>query len=170
MDNSFFGYIQQLELLAFFSGYPLLYALVNVLAGRSKFNKSIPVTSLLPLVYALAGTFYMGLQLRNLYPDYSWIHIQSSIQQPLWTIWAILSLLFWLPIFRNKPVLSLLHSLPFFFLLCRDLYFHSVDVQRDKNVVRNDMKIYTDSLLLLLGILAILSLIYFFRKRLKNRS
>lgn len=156
--------------MAFYSGYPLLYALVNVLAGRSNFNRSIPIISLLPLAYALAGSFYTGLQLRNLYPDYSLLHIRSSIQQPFWAIWAILSLLFWLPFFRKKAVLSLLHSLPFFFLLCRDLFFHSVDSQPDNNVVQNDMKIYTDSLLLQLGMFALVILFYFFRKKLRNRG
>lgn len=167
MDSSFFTYIQQLELLAFFSGYPLLYALVNVLAGSQKTGNIIKIASLLPLGYAITGILYLGLQFRQLYPDYSLTHIRSSIQQPYWTVWAILSLLFLLPVFRKRPIFSLLHSLPIFFLLCRDLLFHKIEAQ-DNNVVQNDMKIYTDSLLLQFGAFLLVTLLYFFSKRLRK--
>ena len=162
---SFFDYIQKLELIAFLSGYPLLYAAVNVFAGKQNPKDLIQIVMLLPLSYALVGILYLGFQLRQLYPDYSITHISSHVQQPFWTVWALLSLLFVLPFFRKKPFLSLVHSLPFFFLLCRDLYFHTIDGQRENNVVQNDMKIYTDSLLLQLGALASIILVYFFAKR-----
>ena len=169
METSFFAYIQQLELMAFFSGYPLFYALVNVIAGRLKSSTATLVILLLPLTYALAGTLYVGLQLKNFYPNYSFGHIRSSIEQPFWTVWAVLSLLFWIPVFRKKPVFCLLHSLPFFFLLCKDLYYHSIDAHYDNNLIRNDMKIYTDSLLLQLGAFTLLALLFLIGKRIKRR-
>ena len=73
MNTSFFEYLQKLELMVFFSGYPLLYTIIFFIAGskplRNNFKERI--VSLLPLSYALVGTLYLGLQLKNLYPDYS---------------------------------------------------------------------------------------------------
>jgi hypothetical protein len=58
MDSSFFEYIQQLEKMAFFSGYPLVYAVVFFIAGeknlRTGYKKRI--VSVLPYAYALVGT------------------------------------------------------------------------------------------------------------------
>ncbi len=50
MDNSFFSYLQRIELLAFFSGYPLIYTLIVFTAGnqRSKNNFISSLISLLP--------------------------------------------------------------------------------------------------------------------------
>ena len=115
---------------------------------------------LLPFSYALLGTLYLGLQLKNLYPDYSLENMKLTMQDPYLKIWGLLVMLFWIPALRKKPVLSLLHSLVFFFFLIRDLFlnfFHSTD----KNVLRNDMKIYTDSLLLNACAFSAIILIYF---------
>lgn len=176
MDNSFFTYLQQLELIAFFSGYPLLYAFTIFLTGNSKSNPGIKkrIASLLPFAYALTGTLYLGLQLKNLYPNYSIENIKLLMLQPFLIIWGLLSLLFWIPALSKKPILSLLHSLVFFFFLTRDLFLHTFQSNADKNVIRNDMKIYTDSLLLNLGtftlILILSFFIYQYRKRTKSKS
>ena len=148
-------------MIAFFSGYPLLYAATFIIARQSpeKNNFADRVFSLLPSAYALAGTLYLGLQLRNLYPDYSIENIRLSIQQPYLVSWGLLSLLFWIPLLHNKPVLSLIHSLIFFSFLAKDLLLHTFEFTADKNVVRNDMKVYTVSLLLNLGSLVMVTLI-----------
>jgi hypothetical protein len=157
MDDSFFTYVEQLELMAFFSGYPLLYALVAALfakyRGASGFQGS--VVTLLPISYAVIGTLFLGLQLKNLYPDYSLAHIQQSFQLPLLKIWALLAMLFWLPVFRKKTIWSLLHSMVFFFLLIRD-FIRGGNAGRE--TVKNDMRIYTDSLLLHAGVFAVVAI------------
>ena len=174
MDNSFFAYLQQLELMAFFSAYPLVYAIVSVLTGNSKKEIFVRLPSLLPYAYALVGTLYLGLQLKNLYPDYSSENIRLTLQQPLLTIWALLSLLLWIPILARKPVISLLHSFVFFFFLLRDLFSQFFASSTDKNIVRNEMKVYTDSLLLNLGTFAFIVLLYFlfilYRKRINSKA
>ena len=161
MDNDFFAYLERLELLAFFSGYPLLYAVILFIGGNKqlKNNFKIRIVSLLPFAYALVGTLYLGLQLKNLYPDYSIENIKLTMQQPWLIIWGLLSIFFWIPALGKKPVLSLIHSLVYFFFLVRDLFLHSVQSSVGKNVVRNDMKIYTDSLLLNLGALILVTFI-----------
>jgi hypothetical protein len=171
MDNSFFAYLQQLELMAFFSGYPLFYAVIVSIAGnrqsRTDFKKRM--VSLLPYAYALAGTLYLGFQLKNLYPDYSIENIKSNLYQPWLLIWGLLSLLFWIPAFAKKPVFSLLHSLVFFFFLLRDLFSQVFSRTTDKNLLKNDMNLYTDSLLFNLGAYTSIVVFYFLFFRYKKR-
>jgi hypothetical protein len=171
MDTNFFGYLQQLELMAFFSGYPLVYALSFFIAGdqpvKSVFKNRI--VSLLPFAYALVGALFLGLQLKNLYPDYSFENIKLSMHRPGLLIWALLSILFWIPVIAKKPVLSLLHSLVFFFFLLKDLLLHLFQ-SAGRSVVRNDMKIYTDSLLLNFASLSIIVLFSFIVTRHKKAA
>jgi succinate-acetate transporter protein len=163
MGNDFFRYLQRLELIAFFSGYPLLYAVTLFFAGNlpSKNNFKKRIVGSLTFAYALVGTLYLGLQLKNLYPDYSIENIRHTILQPYLTIWGLLSIFFWIPSLSKKPVLSLLHSLVFFFFLLKDLFAQLSASSADKSIIRNDMKLYTDSLLLNLGVFAFIVLISF---------
>ena len=170
MGDDFLSYLERLEMMAFFSAYPLIYAIVYAVAGNSKRQMLKKFPSFLPYAYALVGTLYLGLQLKNLYPDYSFENIRLSVQQPFLKIWAFLSLFFWIPAFGKKKVLSLFHSLVFFFFLVRDLFLQSSAPSADKNIVRNDMKIYTDSLLLNLGALILVILISLLIGRLKKQK
>ena len=171
MDDSFFAYLQRLELMAFFSGYPLIYAITVSIAGnrQSKPGFKNKIVPLLPFSYALVGTLYLGLQIKNLYPDYSIENIKTLFQQPWLMIWGLFSLLFWIPVFSKKTVFSLLHSFVFFFFLLRDLIKQIFTRAPDKNMLRNDMKIYTDSLLINLGAFAFIVLLYFLFTRYTNR-
>ena len=170
MDNSFFAYLHRLELMAFFSGYPLLYTVTLFIAGTQQFKSNFKnrVVPLLPFAYALVGTCYLGLQLKNLYPDYSIESITLTIQQPYLVTWGLLSILFWIPTLAKKTVLSLLHSLVFFFLLVIDLS-SQLSSGTDKDTIRNDMKIYTVSLLLNLIAISFMVLLSFLYTRNKKR-
>jgi hypothetical protein len=125
----------------------------------------------LPFAYALVGTLYLGLQLKNLYADYSNENIKLIVHQPYLRIWGLLSILFWIPALGKKPVFSLLHSFVFFFYLVWDLFLQSSGSSADYNIVRNDMKIYTDSLILNLiafALIVLLSILFIrYKKRLK---
>jgi len=149
MGNDLLTYIQRLELIAFFAGYPLIYAIVYTIAG-SKYKVqnsfSCRMVKCLPFAYALSGTLFLGLMLKDLYPDYSLNHISDQFQAPYLIAWGISSLLFWIPLFSKKTFLSLLHSFVFFFLLLKDLFMY-MNTSIDKEVIQNDMKIYTTSLL-----------------------
>ena len=172
MDNSFFAYLQQLELIAFFSGYPLIYLIILSFAGnrQEKNNFMSRLILLLPFAYAFIGTLFLGYQLKNLYPHYSVENIKATFQHPYLTAWALLSLLFWLPAIAKKKVLSLLHSLVFFFFIVKDLFLQLSALSGGNDVVRNDMKIYTLSLLLNLGSLALIGLLFFLFSFLKKRG
>jgi hypothetical protein len=169
MDTNFFEYLQQLEMMAFFSGYPLLYAVVVFIAGEQSSKNELKKRSftLLPFAYALVGTLFLGLQLKNLYPDYSIENIKLMMPRTGLVIWGLLSILFWIPALAKKPVLSLLHSLVIFFFLLKDLFLHFFRTT-ERSTVRNDMKIYTDSLLLNFASLFVIVLLSFFFSRFKN--
>ena len=167
MDNSFFLYLQQLELMAFFSGYPLVYAGTIFFAGNQqvKNNFKSRLVSVLPFAYALVGTLYLGLQLRNLYPDYSVENIKSTIPQP-WLMWlGLLAILFWIPVLGKKAIISLFHSLIFLFFLLKNLFLQLSASVPDYNIIRNDMKIYSISLLInIAALLFIVSISFLFTR------
>jgi hypothetical protein len=173
MDNSFFAYLQQLELMAFFSGYPLIYTVILFIAGNSlsKNNFTSKLVSLLPFVYALAGTLYLGFLLKKLYPNYSVENIKMTFQQPWLIIWGLLSILFWIPALSKKPVLSLIHSLVFFLFLVRDLFLQLTSTAADNNILKNDMKVYIASIILILAAFTFVVLLSFlftyYKKRFK---
>lgn len=168
MDTSFLAYLQQLEMMAFFSGYPLLYAVTLSIAGNQQLKNNFKsnIYKVLPFSYALVGTLFLGLQLKNLYPDYSGDNIQLSMQQPYLLTWGLLSIFFWIPALGKKTILSLIHSLVFFFLLVWDVFLQS---SPDKNRVSNAMKLYTDSIFLNLGAFVFLVFLFFLITRYKKR-
>jgi len=165
--------MQQLELMAFFSGYALIYTVVIFAAGNLPVKKTLAdrTVSLLPFAYALVGTLYLGFKLKNLYPDYSFENIMLSIQQPFLISWGLLSMLFWIPAFAKKKSLSLIHSLVFFFFFMRDLFLPLFSSLHDPKIIENDIKVYTNSLMVnfvaLLFILLI-SLLYIYCKRVQS--
>jgi hypothetical protein len=171
MDNSFFLYLERLELMAFFSGYPVIYAVtlftVENLPKKNNFiNKA---TSLLPFAYALVGILYLGFELKKLYPDYSIENIKQTVQQPYLIIWGFLSILFWIPALAKRAVLSLIHSLVFFFFVVKDLFIQLSAPSADKNILKNDMKMYMVSLFLNLAAFAFLVFLSFLWVKYKRR-
>jgi hypothetical protein len=145
MDNSFAAYLLYLELVIFFSGYPLCYALLEFISGKIK---SLQAELFLSYSYAFSGTLYIGLQFRKWYYASSYHELQLFELQPFLTAWAFLSLLFWLPFFRRKAWMALLHSFVFFFLFLRNLFSQVSGDSPNDDMLRNNMKIYSISLLL----------------------
>jgi hypothetical protein len=173
MSSDLFAYVQQLEMLAFFSGYPLVYFLVRIFFHNTSFKngRRAEMVSILPYSYALIGVLYLGLQLKNLYPDYTIENIQHRIQQPYLNIWGLLSILFWIPAISQKQKLSVLHSFVFFFFIVRDLFFQLAGLSQDRNILKNDMRIYSVSIFLNLvafTLLALLSFLLRFRKKYRD--
>lgn len=169
MDNSFFAYLQQLELMFFFSGFPLIYAMARVI-GRDMAPDHLFTRRLVPAlgpVYALAGTLFLGFELKKLYPHYSFASIAGALEHPYLVGWGILSILFWIPAIGKKVQLTLIHSLVFFFLLVKDLFSA---FGADSDVVSNDMKVYAASVILNFFILVILTGISLIISRLKKPS
>jgi hypothetical protein len=172
MGDDFVAYIERLQLMAFFSGYAFIYLIVHIVAGeKSKdpvafLNRAV---RLLPLAYALTGTLFLGYILKNMFPDYALKNFSDQFQAPYLKIVGLLSVLFWIPTFRKKPVFSLLHSLVFFFFLLKDLYMY-IAFSTGNDAIKNDMKVFTDSILLNTGTLAVMVIIYFVIRRIRSRS
>jgi hypothetical protein len=147
MSDNFFAYIERLQLLAFFAGYPVIYALVIFI--RNRLSK-IPhfrfrdFAALLPLNYALIGTLYTGMIIRNIAPEYEFRNLFAGGQIFL-TVWAMSATLFWIPLLRRKKYISLLHSLVFFALLIIDIFEYTGSANE---ILYNDMKLYSLSILL----------------------
>ncbi len=173
MEISFFVYLQRLEIIVFFSGYPLIYALSRLFAAK-QLSKRIPrgtLTKLLPYGYALIATLFAALQLKNFYQFYTGENSSAGfLHHPFLMTWAFLAILFWIPALAKRPVLSLLHSFVFFLLLLKGLFFQTFWPANDNSLLRNDMKLYTTSLLLHLAAQVIVLLIYIFSNRSKKRN
>lgn len=171
MGDDFSVYIEQLELLTFFSGYPLVYSIAHLIAnsrsGRIK-PFSDKLRSLLPYAYALTGTLFMGLVFRELVLDNVNRSFASSNPVLILKIWGLLSILFWIRFLNRKPVYSLIHSLIFFILILKDILMRQGSGS-GRDYIRNDMKIYTISFIINVISLSVLILIYFIRTK-RNRN
>lgn len=84
-------------------------------------------------------------------------------------LWGILAVLFWIPALSKKPAYSLLHSLPFFFLFAKDL-LTGMQADSGKDVIRNDMKIYTISFVINVIALALLILVNYIRMKIMHNK
>ena len=170
--NELMSLAERLETLAFFSGYPLAFYVIYFFAGKA-LQRSVyknRAIYLFPLTYALLGTLYWGLQLRNWYPDYQINDIVNNTHYIYSKIWALLAILFWIPFFFKRPFLSILHSMFFFFLLLRDIFSQLLFHDQDIYTLRNEMKVYTDSLLLNLFALVVISMVYLPITYIKNKG
>lgn len=158
MNPDFTSYIDHLQLIAFFAGYPIIYSIVLVMNGEHRaFVKKLVV--LLPYAYALTGTLFLGFIAKELFSD-PVNNFTSFFQNSYLKIWGFLAVLFWIPAFSKKPVYSLLHSLMFFLLLLKD-FFQYANSPAGSDMIKNDMRVYTDSLLLNTSTLAVIVIIYF---------
>jgi hypothetical protein len=161
MGSSLMSYIEWVELESFFSGYLLVYAIIYLVASNrpvSNFVK-IKVVPNLPLAYALVGILYWGLQLKNEYPNYHINSLITGIQFPYLKIWGLLSIFFWIPVLHKRAVFSMLHSLVFFFILMKSFYIQLFSHSAGNELARNNMKIYSVSILLNLIALILVTLI-----------
>ncbi len=172
MLDSFLEYAEWVALETFFSGYLFVYAIVYLIGSNRPSNHFVKnkVLPKLPLAYALVGTLYWGMQIKNAYPDYDFSHLLTGAQLSYLRIWGLLSILFWIPILRKKAVLSLLHSLVFFFLLMKSVYLQFSLPADSNDSVRNNMKIYSFSILLNAIALIVVTVIPLLIARFRNQK
>ena len=144
--NSFFNYIDKLELIAFFSAFPLFYFLIisfysKPLILKFKFLKLLPV--LVSMTYATMTVLYLGMKLNQWYLQSLISHIQIDYFTILFflKLWVVLGLLFFFHFFQTKPILALAHSSIYFLILLIDFfqYYHH---QIQAEVFHNEMRLY----------------------------
>ncbi len=170
MDNSFFIYLEQLELIGFFSGYLFIYLLVKFIVTLLLQKRIVTsnLANLLPYSYAVVGLLFAGYQLKNLYPDYTIENLNSITQNTFLKTWAMLSILFFIPALAKKTVLSVLHSLVFFYFIVKDLYEYFFKGS-GYVLLQNDMSIYTKSVLLNAAAFVFVILSYFILRFFKKK-
>lgn len=166
--DSLLAYIQQLELILFFSAYPLIYAAVILVTRNPEkasdakgLNARSRLLWVLPYAYALVGTLYLGFFLKNIFPDYTLNKIRMAVYLPFLVSWGMLSVMFWIPFLAKRKFLTLLHSLVFFFLVVKDTVLQISGSASDMDILKNDMRVFTDSLLLHIAALFFLYLLSF---------
>lgn len=172
MNQSFLEYLDRLELMVFFCGYPVLYAIVQFTGNfntTGKFPINARLVKLLPYSYAFTGILYLGLVLKNMSPDISFDNLAHYFGGISLRLWALLSLLFWIPLFSRKPLFSLLHSLVFFYFLVADI-IKAISSDTAADMVKNDMKIYFTSILINIVSFIVIALIFFICQRLRSKK
>ena len=162
MESSFFSYLRLLEIIAFFSGYPLIYLAVVVVAGKNPEPGSFKwsLRKLLPYAYAFIGTLFVGLQLKYAYSHYSGNGGNYLFLQPYLAAWGLLSVLNWWPVIAGKRIISFLHSLVFLGILVWDI-MGKVGSSDNMPMIHNDMNIYGLSILLNLSALILTVMFYY---------
>lgn len=163
MWKDFTEFVQWVELETFFSGY-LIIVLITYLLSRKWRGKPSIIRYLLrnlPKAYALVGTLYLALQIKNAYPHLGIGTITGDGRYAYLRIWAMLSVLFWIPALNRNIIFSLVHNMIFFILMGISFYngLFSGDVNGDMNM--NNIKIFAASLALNL-----LSILFFLMIRL----
>lgn len=170
--NDFFAYLEKLELIAFFAGFPLIYFLVvsyknQLLSSKYAFPKQIPGN--LKYGYALTVLLYVGMKVYQQVGNPDGFHLSNLYigENRYLIIWAFAGLIFWLPFLKSKPILALLHSLVFFFLFLLFIYLY-IKGEADKAVVTNSTQLYFYSILLNAITILIVSALQFIFSRMKK--
>jgi len=162
MDNDIFSYLARLEIMVFFVGYPIIYAIIYFLASEfCKKSKAIIslLKELLPFGYAVSTSLFLGFIIKKIYIGYELGVPVNKLDHPFLILFGLLALLLWLRPVRKFAVLSLIHSLVFFYFIPRDIFLNFSSEGND--IVKNDMNILTTSLLLNATCLLIVLLIHF---------
>jgi hypothetical protein len=99
MDNDIFSYLARLEIMVFFVGYPIIYALVYFLASEFG-NKPKAIISqvkeLLPFGYAVSATLFLGFIIKKIYVGYELGVSVNKLEHPFLILFGLLALLLWL--------------------------------------------------------------------------
>ncbi len=165
--NNFFIYIDKLELIAFFSAFPLFYFLyisfyTKPLIVKFKWLKLLP--EIISMVYATISFLYIGMKLNQLYVQIAMGPIQFELTSCIFILkcWSIFGLLFYIKFLRTKPILALAHSSIYFIILLIDFfqyYHHQINIE----AFHNEIRLYFISFVAYISISFILISGYFIR-------
>lgn len=158
-----FTYLARLEVMIFFAGFTLVYAVVKFLAhdsfaGPKSFLANL--ARMLPYAYATNAVLFIGWMARKQYFEYAAGHSFFEIYHPYLVVWGILALLFWFPLFNKKPILCFVHSFVFLYFILRDIVFFQLG-KITKDMLGNDMNILSHSMLLSVCSLAVVTLFFY---------
>ena len=150
MDSDIFKYLARLEIMVFFAGYAILYAIVYFLGSEFRKKPKAIISllqELLPYGYAVTSTLFLGFIIKKIYIGYELGVPITKLDHPGLIVFGLSAVLFWLTPIRKFAVLSLIHSLVFFYFIPRDIVLN-YSIKQGNDLVKNDMSILTTSLLL----------------------
>ena len=155
--NDLFIYIEQVELIAFFSGLPVIWILVNLIF-ENKSKDTVEINRILPPVYGILSVLYVGMKLDAYWPNIFAGWLFGNKWHIFLKFWAISAIFFLLPI-RNIFFLrcSFFHSLVFYAILLKDLiqfFYNTLSAE----LIRNEWKLH----FLSIGLTAILASVFYY--------
>jgi hypothetical protein len=169
--NDLFTYFEKLELVAFFSGFPLLYLIARYslqVFNKTAINGLKAIVDKLPKAYALTSLLYVGMKINQSLPLTA-LNFNFLSAFLYYKCWAFLGLIFFHPYFSKKPFYSFFHSLVFIGLVIFDFisyYRQQIGIE----VIHNEMRLYFLSLLLNLCTLTIILLYSFFANKISKNK
>lgn len=166
MGDDLFSMVEKFEILLFFSGYTILFCFVNYLWTRPNIFLD-KLKALIPFGYAFSATLFLGYFLNKIYLNHILGNVNIHWYHPFLIIWGALALLFWVPFFKRKPALSLMHSLVFFYFILKDLVSY-VFGNSDQLVIRNNMNILSTSFLINVATLTLVYILFYLLHKLKK--
>lgn len=167
MGEGFIAYIERIELIGFFSGYPVVLVLLNMLLKR-RFSRqvlSMRIRSALPAVYPLLATLYTAMLIKSLYPSYTVQNLLNTFSITPLRIWAITALIFWLPYLKKRISILVVHSAVFLGLLGYDVWTN-IRNHATLEMLQNDIRIFGISILLSTVMLLLVTVFIFILQRL----
>lgn len=156
--NDLNTYIEKLELVTFFSAFPLVYLLIQFIATEFSLNKKwiINLNANITTVYPIISLLYIGMKLNQVYQSHffaiDWYEYNTYLK-----IWSFTAIIFFIPFFKKKKEWTFIHSIPYVLLIVLDIinyYRNQIGVE----VIHNEMRLYFISTILNLLILAFYTL------------
>lgn len=164
--NDFFIYLEKIELIAFYGGFPLFYFVIYFISTELSFRKAWlkKLPQLLPATYAFSTLLFVGMKIDQWIRNHG-AHFNFHNYLFYFQAWAFLGLLFFANYFRTKTVWVILHSIPFVALIIFDfIAYYQGHLQVE--LLHNEMRLYTlSTILMLVSLLFISALHFIFKKR-----
>lgn len=155
--NDFFIYIERLELIAFFTGVPLLGIIIFLVIGKRE-RGMVLLHNILPITYAILSVLYLGMKMYQHGLDMGDWLLRGSVLHILLKGWAISASLFFIPAFRKRwRGVSNYHGLVFYGIILNDLIQASREAL-SAELIRNEWFLQGLSIL---GTTLLLALVYF---------
>ena len=119
--TDFFIYIERLELIAFFTGVPLLGIVIFLVIGKRE-RGMVLLHTILPITYAILSVLYLGMKMYQHGLDMGDWLLRGSVLHILLKGWAISASFFFIPAFRKRwRGVSHYHGLVFYGIILNDL-------------------------------------------------
>lgn len=160
--NDLFIYIEQVELIAFFSGLPVIWVLSNLFFRSKPFDTTL-LYQILPYVYGILSVLYVGMKLNAYWTNLFAGWFFGNYWHIFLKFWAISAIFFLLPIQHNFfKRCSFFHSLVFYAILAKDLilFFNN---RLSAELIRNEWEMHLLSIVLAAVLACILYCLFRFR-------